>query len=153
MEVHFSPDVETRLQQVASANGEDAEPVVKDTVARMRENQARFIAGVQRGIEQADHGELVEHKDVLNRIDRLFQSVRQIRRHVVVYRSTGEIVEILHIWHGAQDWRREFGSIVVGRAILPGNPASHSCLAAFQAAFSMEARVFARCDTPAESRH
>ena len=74
MEVHFSPDVETRLQQVASANGEDAEPVVKDTVARMRENQARFIAGVQRGIEQADHGELVEHKDVLNRIDRLFQS-------------------------------------------------------------------------------
>ena len=25
--------------------------------------------------------------------------------YVVVYRSTGEIVEILYIWHGAQDWR------------------------------------------------
>jgi len=25
--------------------------------------------------------------------------------YVVVYRSTEEIVEILHIWHGAQDWR------------------------------------------------
>ncbi len=25
--------------------------------------------------------------------------------YVVVYRSTDEIVEILHIWHGAQDWR------------------------------------------------
>lgn len=24
---------------------------------------------------------------------------------VVVYRSTEEIVEILHIWHGSQDWR------------------------------------------------
>jgi toxin ParE1/3/4 len=24
---------------------------------------------------------------------------------VIVYRSTEEIVEILHIWHGAQDWR------------------------------------------------
>jgi toxin ParE1/3/4 len=24
---------------------------------------------------------------------------------VVVYRYTDEIVEILHIWHGAQDWR------------------------------------------------
>jgi len=24
---------------------------------------------------------------------------------VVVYRSTEEIVEILHVWHGAQDWR------------------------------------------------
>ena len=72
MEVHFSPEVETRLQQVASANGKDAEQLVKDTVARMLENQARFIAGVQRGIDQADHGEFVEHKDVLNRIDRLF---------------------------------------------------------------------------------
>jgi plasmid stabilization system protein ParE len=25
--------------------------------------------------------------------------------YVVVYRSTEEIVEILYIWHGAQDWR------------------------------------------------
>jgi toxin ParE1/3/4 len=25
--------------------------------------------------------------------------------YVVVYRSTAEVVEILHIWHGAQDWR------------------------------------------------
>jgi predicted transcriptional regulator len=74
MEVHFPPDVETRLQQVAVANGKDVEQLVKDTVARMLENQARFIAGVQRGIEQADRGEFVEHKDVLNRIDRLFRS-------------------------------------------------------------------------------
>ena len=74
MEVHFSPDVETRLQQVASANGKDAEQLVKDTVARMLEEQARFIAGVQRGIAQADRGEFVEHKDVLSRIDRLFLS-------------------------------------------------------------------------------
>jgi plasmid stabilization system protein ParE len=25
--------------------------------------------------------------------------------YVVVYRFTDEIVEILHIWHGAHDWR------------------------------------------------
>ena len=74
MEVHFSPDVETRLQQVAAANGKDAEQLVKDTVTRMLDNQARFIAGVQTGIAQADRGEFVEHQDVLNRIDRLFHS-------------------------------------------------------------------------------
>jgi len=74
MEVRFPPDVETRLQQVAVANGKDAEQLVKDTVARMLENQARFIAGVQRGIEQADRGEFVAHKAVLNRIDSLLQS-------------------------------------------------------------------------------
>jgi predicted transcriptional regulator len=74
MEVHFPPDVETRLQQVAVANGKDAEQLVKDTVARMLESQARFISGVQRGIEQADRGEFVEHKDVISRIDGLFHS-------------------------------------------------------------------------------
>jgi len=25
--------------------------------------------------------------------------------YVVVYRSTEEVIEILYIWHGAQDWR------------------------------------------------
>ncbi len=73
MEVRFSPEVETRLQQVALTNGKDAEQLVKDTVTRMLENQGRFIAGVQKGIEQADRGEFVEHRDVISRIDRLFQ--------------------------------------------------------------------------------
>lgn len=74
MEVHFSPDVETRLQQLAVANGKNAEQLVKDNVAQMLENQARFRAGVQRGIEQADRGEFVEHKEVLDRIERLSYS-------------------------------------------------------------------------------
>jgi predicted transcriptional regulator len=70
----FRPIIETQLQQVASANGKDAEQLVMDTVARMLESQAGFIAGVQRGIQQADRGEFVEHKDVLQRIDRLFRA-------------------------------------------------------------------------------
>ncbi len=74
MEVHFAPDVEARLHQVAGASGKDVEQLVKDTVVRMLENQARFVAGVQRGIEQADRGELIEHKEVVSRIERLFHS-------------------------------------------------------------------------------
>jgi len=74
MEVHFPPDVETRLQQVASASGKDAEQLVMETVNRMLQNQSRFISDVQHGIEQADRGELIEHKDVLKRIDTLFHT-------------------------------------------------------------------------------
>ncbi len=74
MEVHFAPDVEARLNKLAALNGKDPEQLVKDTVDRMLENQARFIAGVQKGIEQADRGELVEHQEVLNRVNRLFDS-------------------------------------------------------------------------------
>jgi len=71
MEVRFAPDVESRLQQVAHANGKDAEQLVKDTVAHMLERQALFVAGVNKGIAQADRGELVDHDDVANRITRL----------------------------------------------------------------------------------
>jgi len=74
MEVHFSPEVEARLQQVAFANGKDVEQPVKDTVTRMLENQACFIAGVRRGIEQADCGEFVRRQEVRDRIGRLFRS-------------------------------------------------------------------------------
>lgn len=73
MEVHFSPEVETQLQQLALANGKDAEQLVRDTVARMLENHARFVAGVERGIAQADRGDVIDHKDVVNRINRLFE--------------------------------------------------------------------------------
>jgi len=73
MEVHFSPDIETRLQQVALANGKDAEQLVKDTVVRMLENQARFVAGVEKGIAAADRGELIDHQDVVKRVNRLFK--------------------------------------------------------------------------------
>lgn len=73
MEVHFPPDIETRLQQVALANGKDAEQLVKDTVARMLENQACFIAGVEKGIAAAERGELIDHEDVVKRIKRLLE--------------------------------------------------------------------------------
>ncbi|HEY6342628.1 MAG TPA: hypothetical protein VIY49_14130 [Bryobacteraceae bacterium] len=73
MEVHFSPDIETQLRQVALANGKDAEQLVKDTVARMLESQARFVAGVERGIAAAERGELIDHEDVVKRINRLVE--------------------------------------------------------------------------------
>jgi hypothetical protein len=50
MEVHFSPDVETRLQHVALASGKNAEQLVKETVDRMLDHQTRSIADVARGV-------------------------------------------------------------------------------------------------------
>jgi predicted transcriptional regulator len=73
MEVHFSSDVEARLQQVALANGKNVEQLVTDTVERMLENQARFVSAVKRGIAQADRGEFIEHDEVRARIDRLIR--------------------------------------------------------------------------------
>ena len=74
MEVHFPPDTEARLQQFAASEGKDAARVVVEAVTRMLERRAEFLAGVQRGLEQADRGELIDHADVVKRIDRLFHS-------------------------------------------------------------------------------
>lgn len=74
MEVHFTPEQEAQLSQIANHNGTAPEQLVKEAVNRMLENQARFISGVQKGIAAADRGELIEHDEVKNRINRLFQA-------------------------------------------------------------------------------
>ncbi len=73
MEVHFSPETQARLEQLASDTGQQAEQIVQTTVALWLDDRARFIAGVQRGIEQADRGETISHEEVRQKIDSLFQ--------------------------------------------------------------------------------
>ncbi len=74
MEVHFSPNTEAPLKEFAAHKGKDAAQVVEETVSNMLERQARFIEGVERGIAAADRGDLVDHEEVVSRIERLFRS-------------------------------------------------------------------------------
>jgi predicted transcriptional regulator len=74
MDVHFTPEKEAQLKRFAASKGKDAAQVVEETVALMLERQAQFIEGVNRGIEAAERGDLIDHDEVVNRIDRLFQS-------------------------------------------------------------------------------
>jgi len=74
MEVHFSPEQEARLSQIAAHAGTDTEHLVKDAALRLMEEDAQFRAGVRKGIEQADRGELMDHEAVVQRIERRLQS-------------------------------------------------------------------------------
>jgi predicted transcriptional regulator len=74
MEVHFTPEQEAQLAQIANHNGTAPEQLVKEAVNRMLENQARFIAGVEKGIAAADRGDLVDHDEIKNRVNRRFES-------------------------------------------------------------------------------
>jgi predicted transcriptional regulator len=58
MEVHFTPEQEAQLSQIASHAGTDTERLVKDAALRLLEQDARFRAAVRAGIAQADRGEL-----------------------------------------------------------------------------------------------
>jgi predicted transcriptional regulator len=74
MEVHFAPDTQAQLNQLAASQGKAAEQVVEETVARVLRQQAQFIEGVNRGIAADDRGDLIDHAEVVDRVDRLFRS-------------------------------------------------------------------------------
>jgi predicted transcriptional regulator len=74
MEVHFTPEQEAKLSEIASQAGTDAEHLVKDAALRLLERDTRFRSAVRKGIEQADRGQFIEEKEMDARIDRLLES-------------------------------------------------------------------------------
>jgi predicted transcriptional regulator len=72
MEVHFSPDKEARLRQLATRTGKDAAQVVEEAVDRMLEYDVHFIEAVEEGRASARRGDLMEHDEVVERIDQMF---------------------------------------------------------------------------------
>ena len=74
MEVHFTPEQEAQLSQIAHYSGTDMEQLVKDAALRLVEDDAKFLAGVRRGVDQANRRELLSHRDVKARIEHLLQS-------------------------------------------------------------------------------
>ena len=64
MEVHFTPDTQAQLQQLAASEGKNAAQVVEETITRVLERRTKFLEGVQRGIDAADRGELVDDDEV-----------------------------------------------------------------------------------------
>jgi len=74
IEVHLSPDKEARLQQVATRTGKNAAQIVEEAVDRMLEYDTRFIQAVEEGRASARRGDLLEHDDVVERIEQMFRS-------------------------------------------------------------------------------
>ena len=64
MEVHFTPDQEAQLSQIASHAGTDTEHLVKNAALRLVEETARFRVAVREGLVQADRGELIDDEEV-----------------------------------------------------------------------------------------
>ena len=72
VEVPLTADQEAQLNQLASRQGKAPLELIQETVARLLDEDARFRAAVRRGVEQAERGELIDHKDVVERIERMF---------------------------------------------------------------------------------
>ena len=74
MEVHFTPEQEARLSQIAASSGTDPEHLVKDAALRLLEEDARFREAAREGIAQADRGEFLEEADMDARFEQMLRS-------------------------------------------------------------------------------
>ena len=74
MEVNLSQDKEARLRQLANRTGKGAEQVVEEAVDRMLEYDERFLAAVEEGRASARKEDLLEHDEVVERIEQMFRS-------------------------------------------------------------------------------
>jgi predicted transcriptional regulator len=74
VEVRLSAEQEDRLRQIAARTGKIAEQVVQDAVDRHLEYEADFIDAVEKGLASARRGDLVEHDEVVARIDQILRS-------------------------------------------------------------------------------
>jgi predicted transcriptional regulator len=74
MELHFTPEEEAHLSQIAAQEGTDAERLVKDAALRLLEEDARFRAAVREGVAQADRGQFIEQEEMDARLEQMLRS-------------------------------------------------------------------------------
>jgi predicted transcriptional regulator len=73
MNVHFTPEQEAKLAQIATKNGTAPEQLVTNVVARYLDEEARFLAAVQKGIAAAERGEFIEEEEMDARLEAMFK--------------------------------------------------------------------------------
>lgn len=74
MEIHFTPEQEARLAQIATSAGTPPERLVRDAALRLLEEDARFRAAVREGIAQAERGEFIDEEEMDVQFQKMLQS-------------------------------------------------------------------------------
>lgn len=74
MELHLSAEKEALVQDFAARTGRNAEEIIEEALDRMLEYDARFRAAVEKGRASARRGDLLEHEEVVERIERLLRA-------------------------------------------------------------------------------
>jgi predicted transcriptional regulator len=73
MEVHFTPEQEAELAQIAMQTGHGRGATRKEAALRLLKEDASFRAAVREGIAQADRGVFVEEEEMEVRLERMLR--------------------------------------------------------------------------------
>jgi predicted transcriptional regulator len=66
MEVHFSPELESKLTHSAAEQSRNPDELVQDVVSRYFEEETRIVESVKPGDEAADQGQYLTREQRLN---------------------------------------------------------------------------------------
>ena len=72
--MHFTPEQEARLAQIATKSGTNTEHLVKDAALRLLEDEAHFRAAVREGVAEAERGEFIEEEEMDVRFEEMLRS-------------------------------------------------------------------------------
>ena len=73
MEVRFTAELEAKLADAAARRGRTPDELVQDLIASHFDEEARFIAAVQRGEAALDAGDYLTHEQVGERLHRFLR--------------------------------------------------------------------------------
>jgi len=74
MEVHFTSEQEAQLTQIAAQAGTAPERLVTNVVARYLDEEARFLAAVEKGIAAAERGEFIGEEEMDARLEAMLKA-------------------------------------------------------------------------------
>jgi predicted transcriptional regulator len=74
MEVHFSPELQAKLNHVAAENSSASDVYVQQLVEHYLDHDAWFRQKVKRGLAQLDREEFLTHEEVGQRLEQMLRS-------------------------------------------------------------------------------
>lgn len=74
MTIQLTAEQEARLREIAAQAGRPIEDLAREAVDRFLDEETRFRAAVQEGIDAADRGEFLSPAQVWGRVERVLKS-------------------------------------------------------------------------------
>lgn len=74
MEIPFAPEVEAKLNRIASQTGKEPDQIVQELVASHLEHDEWFRQEVAKGLASLDSGKFVSHEEVRRQMERILNS-------------------------------------------------------------------------------
>jgi len=73
MNVPLQPEKEARLAEIAAKRGLNPDQLAEQVLSRYLEDDTRFVEAVNLGLAAATRGDLVEHEDVVRKVNQILR--------------------------------------------------------------------------------